>query len=266
MDVTANKDHQQTMGLIAGLISAFAVFLLGGGTVLITWVSAQRTAPIERMQQDAVGEIAPVTQKPIGLTNTPETKARTSPKRKNPDAAATAPAKSVNRTVRPRRTSGSQKSNAPARRSRTTDAKPAVLPASGESNAAPPSEPVYVLDLPPEAGVQRTGQNPSSSASSRPDSPTAPSPSARLPASSSTPTNTVNATGRGTVIILGDANRVRLIGNRGTFGAGALPAGAYTIQATFDGAEPSMAGRVEIGDGERVRVVCIAGRQTCTRM
>ncbi len=254
------------MGLIAGLISAFAVFLLGGGAVLITWVSAQRTAPIERMQQDAVGEIAPVTQQAIDLTKTPETKARTSPKRKSPDAVATASAKSVNRTVRSSRTSGSQNSNAAARRSRTTEAKPAVLPAPRASNAATPSEPVYGLDLPPETGAQGTGQNPRASKTSRPNSTTATSPSARLPASGSTPTNTVNPTGRGTVIILGDANRVRLIGNRGSFGAGALPAGAYTIQATFDGAEPRMAGRVEIGDGERVRVVCIAGRQTCTRM
>ena len=75
----------------------------------------------------------------------------------------------------------------------------------------------------------------------------------------------VDPNAKGNVHIIGDAERVRLIGNRGPFTAGVVPAGTYTIQATFEGEEPRMAGTVVVGDGERVKVLCRADLRQCAR-
>lgn len=70
-------------------------------------------------------------------------------------------------------------------------------------------------------------------------------------------------TGRGSVLVYGDATRVRLMGSKGTFGAGKVPAGRYTVQATFVGFEPRMAGAVEVSDGARLSLVCASSTKTC---
>ncbi len=69
--------------------------------------------------------------------------------------------------------------------------------------------------------------------------------------------------GKGTVMVMGGASRVRLMGPAGTFGPGTVPAGSYTIQATFSGSDPRMAGTVEIDGGERIIVVCSSSTQKC---
>ena len=70
--------------------------------------------------------------------------------------------------------------------------------------------------------------------------------------------------GRATVLVRGDATRVRLMGATGTYSAGPLPAGAYTVQATFPGAEPRMAGTVEIFGGQVAKLVCSSTTKTCS--
>jgi len=72
-------------------------------------------------------------------------------------------------------------------------------------------------------------------------------------------------TGKGTVMVMGSASRVRLMGAAGTFGPGTVPAGSYTIQATFSGSDPRMAGTVEVDGGERLIVMCSAATQKCVQ-
>jgi len=72
-------------------------------------------------------------------------------------------------------------------------------------------------------------------------------------------------TGKGQVVVAGDASRVRLIGSNGTFGSGTVPAGSYTIQATFRGGDPRMAGTVQVSDGQRIIIVCKAAGQRCVQ-
>ena len=72
-------------------------------------------------------------------------------------------------------------------------------------------------------------------------------------------------TGKGTVMVMGSASRVRLMGSAGTFGPGTVPAGSYTIQATFSGSDPRMAGTVEIDGDERIIVVCSSSTQKCVQ-
>ncbi len=72
-------------------------------------------------------------------------------------------------------------------------------------------------------------------------------------------------TGEGLVMVVGAVSRLRLMGPKGTFGPGVIPAGTYTIQATFDGGAPRMAGTVSVGDGDRIQLMCSAGSHRCTR-
>jgi hypothetical protein len=190
--VTRQLDSDQTLGAIATVVSAFVVFVLGGGLVLVSWVAAQETA---RAREQALLSVPiPVAEVPVEDTVVEE---------------PTPVSKPIERP-------------APKRSVRSTRSAPAVR-----------VEPIQV-----EEPVD-----------------VAPTPVA-------TP---INPDGRGTVIIRGDASRVRLIGGRGTFGTGALPSGSYTIQATFEGDDPRMAGTVEIADGERVQVVCSASLRRCER-
>ena len=70
--------------------------------------------------------------------------------------------------------------------------------------------------------------------------------------------------GKGQVVIAGDA-RVRLVGSNGTFGSGTVPAGSYTIQATFEGGDPRMAGTVKVANGERIIIICKTAGQRCVQ-
>jgi len=69
--------------------------------------------------------------------------------------------------------------------------------------------------------------------------------------------------GKGKILVYGDATRVRLMGSSGTFGAGSLPAGSYTIQATFPGFDPRMAGAVEVNNGDVVSLMCSSSTKSC---
>lgn len=71
--------------------------------------------------------------------------------------------------------------------------------------------------------------------------------------------------GKGNVMVTGSASRVRFYGPPGTFGPGKLPAGTYSIQATFPGSGPIMAGTIEVNGGDRFVVSCSRSSQTCVR-
>jgi len=78
------------------------------------------------------------------------------------------------------------------------------------------------------------------------------------------PRDSVPVSGKGQVVVsAGDASRVRLIGSNGTFGSGTVPAGNYTIQATFKDGVPRMAGTVKVADGQRIVIICKAAGQRC---
>jgi hypothetical protein len=68
----------------------------------------------------------------------------------------------------------------------------------------------------------------------------------------------------GTVQVRGDAFSVQLIGSGGTFRAGEVPAGRYTIQAVFGPGTPMVAaGSVVVRDGAAVTVECNSMFMAC---
>ncbi len=69
----------------------------------------------------------------------------------------------------------------------------------------------------------------------------------------------------GTVFITGDARSVWLDGPEGSFPAGAVPPGTYTIKAWFDSPDPATAGTLTVGSGEQVTVHCAAAMLQCRR-
>ncbi len=71
--------------------------------------------------------------------------------------------------------------------------------------------------------------------------------------------------GMGRVRLRGNAEHVRLISGRGSFGPGQVPAGAYTIQATFRGQDPRSAGTVRVAADETVTIHCKAALRRCIR-
>ena len=71
--------------------------------------------------------------------------------------------------------------------------------------------------------------------------------------------------GRGNVMFIGDANRVRLLGEGMTFGAGSVPSGKYIIQATFPDSDPRNAGALVVRDGDVLRVHCDRASKQCVR-
>lgn len=116
---------------------------------------------------------------------------------------------------------------------------------------------------------RRRSSRKSRSARARPRSPATPTASVAQSESSAAQAPAVQKprgklTGKATVLVRGDATRVRLMGAKGTYSAGPLPAGAYTVQATFPGAEPRMAGAVEIYGGQVAKLVCSSATKTCS--
>jgi hypothetical protein len=67
-----------------------------------------------------------------------------------------------------------------------------------------------------------------------------------------------------TVHISGDADAVRLRKGDSYFALSRVPAGAYTVVATFAGVEAD-AGTVSIGEGEQVNLRCSKAFLRCTR-
>ncbi len=67
------------------------------------------------------------------------------------------------------------------------------------------------------------------------------------------------------VTFSGEYFNVALVGEAGRFGTGSVPAGRYTIRASFDGSTEIDAGYISIRDGEQVEVSCDAQFEQCRR-
>ena len=182
------SQRAQTLSAVSTVLSAFLVFVIGGGVVLKLWADerkAARMVPAVDVASSAMAEPAQATEKtPTSDEGTAQSSVKRKPVRETP------------------------RKRSAARKVKTAKA----AKASGSPTTTP--EPV---------------------------------------------------TGKGQVVVAGDASRVRLIGSNGTFGHGTVPAGSYTIQATFRGGDPRMAGTVKVSDGQRIMIVCKASGQRCVQ-
>ena len=182
------SQRAQTLSAVSTVLSAFLVFVIGGGVVLKVWADERKAArmlPAADVASSAMAEPAQATEK----APTPdEGTVQSSVKRKS--GKETPRKRSVARTVKAAK----------------------AAKASGSPTTTP--EPV---------------------------------------------------SGKGQVVVAGNASRVRLIGSNGTFGSGTVPAGSYTIQATFRGGDPRMAGTVQVADGQRIIIVCQTAGQRCVQ-
>ncbi len=83
----------------------------------------------------------------------------------------------------------------------------------------------------------------------------APAPEAEAPAP---------AVPKGVVSFSGDAVSVKLVGDAGTFGAGSVPAGRYSVLASFGEGQPlTSVGTVSVAEGDAVSVVCRGAFLVC---
>jgi hypothetical protein len=71
--------------------------------------------------------------------------------------------------------------------------------------------------------------------------------------------------GGGTVSLQGDATKVRLQSDQGSFPLGSVPAGTYSISAWFGGDAPVPAGTVTVAEGEQVTLRCSSLMLRCSR-
>jgi len=128
--------------------------------------------------------------------------------------------------------------------------------------------------IPSPATPAAAGSTPSAAPSAAPKA--APSTKARPAAAASAddpwgigsaaPTLEVTtSTGNGTFKVKGDAIDVRLVSGARSYAAGEVPAGTYTVQATFDASTPSSpAGTATVSDGGEVTVTCKAKSKDCS--
>jgi hypothetical protein len=68
----------------------------------------------------------------------------------------------------------------------------------------------------------------------------------------------------GTVALAGDATSVALVSGSARFAVGDVPPGSYTIEATFPGMEPVVAGRLDVVAGGQVTLTCQAVFTRCS--
>jgi hypothetical protein len=138
----------------------------------------------------------------------------------------------------------------------------AELPADGVATAPSPTGPV--------ATGSSTGAAPGASAPAAPKAPkarpTAASEDDPWGIGGAAPTLEVTTSaGAGTFKVKGDAVDVRLISGARSYGAGDVPAGTYTVQATFDASTPSSAaGTATVTAGGEVTVTCKAKTKDCS--
>lgn len=189
--MSIEPQRAQTLSAISTVLSAFLVFVLGGGAVLKIWVDERKTTrAISAVQAAPVEEVRA----------TAET-----------ETVSAIETRSVQRSSKPKATKSRASERAPAKNVRS------AKKAKAARTKSPPPKPVEPVS------------------------------------------------GKGQVMVRGDAARVRLIGSNGTFGSGTVPAGSYTIQATFSGGDPRHAGTVQVSDGQRIIIVCKAAGQRCVQ-
>ena len=189
--MSIDPQRAQTLSAISTVLSAFMVFVIGGGVVLKIWVDERKVSERSTVDDVVVTEEAKPAPEPVVE---PDTKKLQSKKTIKPKMAK------VKVSERP--------AVKKAKSTKTAKVAKAVSASSGGVGAV---------------------------------------------------------TGKGQVVVAGDASRVRLIGSNGTFGSGTVPAGSYTIQATFRDGDPRMAGTVQVADGQRIIIVCKAAGQRCVQ-
>lgn len=69
---------------------------------------------------------------------------------------------------------------------------------------------------------------------------------------------------KGTVTVTGGASKVRLVGSKGAFAPGKVPAGSYVIQATFPGGAERAAGKINVTAGGKHTITCSRATEKCT--
>ena len=201
--MSVGSPREKTLSSIAAVVSAFLVFVVGGGVLLSIWTSQRAEAEAAALLAEEEAMKA----------------AQAEARRLEAEAAAKAEAEAA-------------KASKKRRRSRRSSSSKAVKTARVEA-VAPTSE------------VQAK-------------------PSVAVEAAKTAKQRQRRLTGKGKVLIRGDATRVRLMGTSGVFGAGSLPAGTYTVQATFPGFDPRMAGTVEIEGGKASTLICSSSTKSCS--
>lgn len=119
--------------------------------------------------------------------------------------------------------------------------------APGTTGDAAPAVAAKVSVATPKPAAATTGADPSASAAAAAEP--------AEPAKASPPP-------KASVRIAGDATLVTLVGS-GTYGAGEVPPGTYTIKAIFGDAEPVGSGSVTLAAGQSVSVRCSAKFRRC---
>ncbi len=196
------NDQARTQGAVAAVLSAFVVFVVGGGVVLKVWAD-QRMAALASFS--APHAASAVLKEPAAQP------AAASEKVAESDPAPQTRPPSKREVVRePKRSPRVQKVSSP-------DLKEARESASARVASPPPATP---------------------------------------------PRSVVKGTGRVIIREVGDA-RVFLLGEKGMFKSGDVPAGSYSIQASFGGGDPRMAGTVQVADKQRVVIICRSADQRC---
>lgn len=195
--------REKTLSSIAAVVSAFLVFVVGGGLLLGVWTS-------QRAEAEAAALIAEEE-----AMNAAQAEAR----RLEAEAAAKAEVEAAKASKKRRR----------SRRSSSSKALKAARIEAAESTREVQAKSSVAVET-AETTKQRERR----------------------------------LTGKGKVLIRGDATRVRLMGTGGVFAAGSLPAGTYTVQATFPGFDPRMAGTVEIEGGKASTLICSSSTKSCS--
>jgi serine/threonine protein kinase len=93
---------------------------------------------------------------------------------------------------------------------------------------------------------------------------TAAAPASAAPASAAPATPATAAPANARVLLGGGAKKVRLIGASGEFGPGAVPAGAYAVDADFGDGTWRRAGNIRVREDQVGRLVCRENLGRCT--
>ena len=189
--MSIDPQRAQTLSAISTVLSAFMVFVIGGGVVLKIWVDERKGAQRSPAYEIVATEEAKSAPEPVVELDTKKLQSK--------------------KTIKPK----------------IAKVKASERPAVKKAKSTKAAKVAKAVSTPPGAVAA--------------------------------------VSGKGQVVVAGDASRVRLIGSNGTFGSGTVPAGSYTIQATFRDGDPRMAGTVQVADGQRIIIVCKAAGQRCVQ-
>ena len=190
--MSIDPQRAQTLSAISTVLSAFMVFVIGGGVVLKIWVDERKGAQRSPADEVVATEEAKPAPEPVVEPGTKKLQSK--------------------KTIKPKIAKVRASERPAVKKAKSTKAAKVAKAVSASSGAV--------------GAVSGKGQ---------------------------------------VVVAAGDASRVRLIGSNGTFGSGTVPAGSYTIQATFRDGDPRMAGTVQVADGQRIIIVCKAAGQRCVQ-